>query len=64
VDDTFTKTIATSSDISDHLPSEELTLLIGKSDNGGSFTGCVGDVILNGKLISFNQVSQIYGVRN
>jgi hypothetical protein len=38
------------------LPSEDATLLIGKSENGGSFIGCVGDVILNGKLISFNQV--------
>lgn len=62
VDDTFTKTINTGSDINDHLPSEELILLIGKSENGGSFIGCVGDVILNGKLISFNQVGTVLAI--
>lgn len=57
VDDTFVKSITTNSDFSDQLPTEDLSLLIGKTDSGGSFVGCVGDVILNGKLISFSQVT-------
>lgn len=58
VDDMFTKTLSVNSDISDNLPSEELTLVIGKSESGGSFVGCVGDVIVNGELISFSQVER------
>lgn len=58
VDDTFVKSVSTSSDVSEVLPSDELVLSIGKMDGATGFTGCVGDVILNGKLISFSQVRQ------
>jgi hypothetical protein len=56
VDDTFVQTVSIS-DVSDYLPAEELIVLVGKSANSGSFIGCVGDVIVNGNLISFGSVS-------
>ncbi|KAI6239107.1 Laminin-like protein epi-1 [Aphelenchoides fujianensis] len=52
VDDGNPKSAEISSDLIDVLPADDLVLKLGKTA-GGSFVGCIGDVIVNERLITF-----------